>query len=851
LDIETQAGDPHSNNPETTSLTTPPSTSAPEQNAIIDDPVNEVSNASNQLGWTNREKNELELVSPAGLDAPIAGKRAESALNDISWSLEKVLMRWNQVGVFKWNLTDAVGATLANLDVIQDLLTTSVVSMPFTNFEKFRCSVVRFKFILVGSKFHQGRLLCGFLPTMAPKNIAKGDNSAKTLIEVGGVQLDPSSGSDVEYTVPWRHVKGFLDLVAGDVLGNLRIVVLNQLRAVTGSSNSVNVKVLFRLENPEFKIPRPSVGTFFDMVTAHKALNSRFIDAQPQMSEAPQTKNVASINDMSQNEALPIAPVRASTADSDTSHFGEKYTTMRDVGKRYRPILIQQQTVPHTPGEPINGSLHIRDLLLYFPELRPFKLLRGGLNFKIFMACTKTDANETVSRIPFTLLITHNAPPNDSITFSPKNLGFSDGYLINPISRTDESSCAEFYIPFTQMSSTIFHPNAIDNSVSTNLKSEYGLNGELLFSLYPCITSTAVTIQPEVWIALSDEFAAGVFAGSPELIAFNTTGCGFTVSAGREEVIPPKKRSLPPIFHDDRALSVSDSIEVIPCGLDRLVDSVMKRVIPDNLIEDALGALLDKPEISNPPEIMKFRKSDYMSHAVGTQSIDKFLLYPAAQQTADPEHFGSPLDEMDYRFNIKNRRCLVGTFSWLDTNVEGDVITSGLLGPFGLIGNPVGATAKKYNMIDYYARHFTFWRGGITLIFDVVTSAYHEGKLEVTFHPNALNAPATYDAKVSQYVVSSIVKNTENVFGVTFPFLSETPWKRVWNGFALKENSVNNPSPNVQDYMLGYFTVIVAAPLRVPSTVAASVDVNVYIQAGEDFEFNSISMNGSWLRDLP
>lgn len=851
VNVEPQAGDPHSNVPETTPLTTPPQTSAPEQNAIIDDPVNEVSNASNQLGWTNREKNELELVSPAGLTEPISGARAESALNDISWSLEKVLMRWNQVGVYKWNLTDAVGATLANLDVIQDLLTTSVVSMPFTNFEKFRCSVVRFKFILVGSKFHQGRLLCGFLPTMAPKNIAKGDSSLKTLIEVGAVQLDPSSGSDVEYTVPWRHVKGYLDLISGDVLGNLRIVVLNQLRAVTGSSNSVNVKVLFRLENPEFKIPRPSVGTFYDMMSAHQALNSRFRSAEPHMNESPQTKNVASINDMSQNEALPIAPARATTADSDVSHFGEKYTTTRDIGKRYRPVLVQWQSIAHTPGEPIYGNAHIKDLLSYFPELRPFKLLRGGLNFKIFLSVTtNAAAGAPQFRVPYTLLITHNAPPNDAISFSPKNIGFSDGYMINPISRSDETSCAEFYIPFTQMSSTIFHPNAIDNAAVTNLKSEYSLNGELLFNIFCNTDSTQVAIQPELWIALSDEFAAGVFAGSPELIAVNTHGCGFTVSRAGEEQVVPTKPSAIRLFNDYRKMSFSSSIEVVPCGLDRLVDSVMKRVIPDNLIEDALGALLDKPEISNPPEIVKFRKSDYLNHAVGTQSIDKFLLYPAAQQTTDPEHFGSPRDEMDYRFNIKNRRCLVGTFSWLDTNVEGDVITSGLLGPFGLIGNPVGATAKKYSMIDYYARNFTFWRGGITLIFDVVTSAYHEGKLEVTFHPNALNAPATYDAKVSQYVVSSIIKNTENVFGVTFPFLSETPWKRVWNGFPLRENAVNNPSPNVQDYMLGYFTLVVAAPLRVPSTVAASVDVNVYIQAADDFEFNSVSMNGSWLRDL-
>ena len=144
---------------------------------------------------------------------------------------------------------------------------------------------------------------------------------------------------------------------------------------------------------------------------------------------------------------------------------------------------------------------------------------------------------------------------------------------------------------------------------------------------------------------------------------------------------------------------------------------------------------------------------------------------------------------------------------------------------------------------------FTFRRGGVTFIFDVVTSAYHEGKLEITYHPNSMTVPADYNARVSQYVVSSIIKNTENVFGVTFPFLSETPWKRIWNGFALHNNSVNNPAPNVQDYFLGSFSVTVAAPLRVPSTVSPAVDISVYVQAADDFEFNVVSQNGWWSSD--
>lgn len=852
--FEPHAGDPHTNNPTETSLVAGESTTQVSTTTVIDDPVNENSTARNQLGWTNREKNKLEVVSPVGYNESVTNRRAESSLNDIAWDLERVLQRWNQVGVFQWKISDAVDTVLTTLEVVQDLLSTSIVSMPFANFEKFRCSTVRFKFILVGSKFHQGRLLCGFNPTMVPKTFNRADTSKETLLEIGGVQLDPSSGSDVEFEIPWRHPKGFLDLVAGDVLGQLSIVVLNQLRAVTGSSTSVNVKVLFCLGNPEFKIPRPSTGAFRDVILSRNRMNetqkNRFV---PQANDEVSTKNISSINNMTQNEALHIGPARAMTADSDVCHFGEKYTTFRDLAKRYRLIASGTETVTKdTTTQQFQKTLSLITIVQFIAELAPFRLMRGGINIKLAVRCSSVTTGVST---PHTLLVNYNAPVYPA-TFMGSLVTFGDTQMNNqPLSRTDDTSVAELYLPFAQHCSTVFNPSWIvaPSTTPSSLTSEFCPTGELLITLLPLQlpATTSINLSYEFYAAFADETAAGVFGGTPLQRFKKAPGIGWTGSTRMknpaDELFPPPQSTDP---SSDYVHVARSQRTATPHGLEDLVDKVLERVIPDNLLQDSIGGLLDKPEVSAPPTLYKPRKTDYLCHAVGHQNIEKMQLYPSAQQTSDPEHFGSPRDEMDYRFHIKNRRCLIGTYKWTDSNLVGDVLLEGRLGPFAFMNSPLSTTAvRKFNLIDYYAKFFTFWRGGITLIIDVVTSAYHEGKLEVTYHPNALATPTTYDAKTSQYVVSSIIKNTENVFGVTFPFLSETPWKRIHNGFELKDNAVANPSPNIQDYFLGSFSILVAAPLRVPSTVSPNVDVNVYIQAADDFEFNFPSMNNHGFYD--
>jgi hypothetical protein len=720
------------------------------------------------------------------------------------------------VDVYTWNLTDAQDATLANLKVPGDLLTNLVAASPFTLFQNFRCSKIHFKFILTGSKFHQGRLLCTFSPDMASTSLINA-RSVNQEIQIGGVQLDPSTGGDVEYVVPFRHPKGHIDLVASDILGTLRIRVLNQLQAGTGASNSINVKVLFHLSDAEFKIPRASSASFNETVASFSKLG-RWTDiptvVEPQMNETPKFnskgKAQRSINALV-GEGTPVAPVRAKTGDPPTPHFGEKYDNLRDLGKRYRPVTAFTAAIAATESTILSYTM--ADLIKFFWQYQFFALIRGAINFKIRVrAWSATSTNAGTPAFRATATVDDSGPE----TLNNQYNTIFDWIPDFPICRIEQDSPAEFSVPFLNHSGTAY--NNWNYNYQPTILTDYFDVRQLIVYIENLWTDS-INFTIEIYAALGDEFTGGVFLGALPSVNKASILDGWVPPA---EDSPPKK--VEPQMME---------------GLMETAEKIIDRVIPDDLIVDAISGMLDKPQIAIPPFPFKTRTFDYLNHAVGPGYMDKMQLYPAGQQLTDPEHYGSPYDEQKILGLCKDRKSLVARVNWVTTDAVGAVLYTTKVGPMS--HTPQGTAVYAPTLLDCISREFACWRGGIVLIFDVVTSAFHEGKLEVTYHPNRLTAPSTYNGKVSQYAVAFTVRNTENAFSVTFPYLGETPWKRVWNGNTLHENSNAVVGENVSDYFNGVMTLTVANPLRVPNSVAGNVNINIYVAAAEDFELNGVT----------
>jgi hypothetical protein len=276
------------------------------------------------------------------------------------------------------------------------------------------------------------------------------------------------------------------------------------------------------------------------------------------------------------------------------------------------------------------------------------------------------------------------------------------------------------------------------------------------------------------------------------------------------------------------------------------VDKIAESLIPVHMLTDILSSFgLDKPALGTNPIIQTHKDHQYMSPARTIEQLDKMLMDPAAQQLTDAEHFASDMDEMDIKFLV-TKPTFLRTVNWSVTNTVGDILTSQIVDPTHPIirHTPEYATAVYIPVLmSLISNDFTYWRGGIRFIFDVVASAFHEGRLDVTFHPTSMVPPLDYRTAMSQYAASYTIRNGKNCFEIVCPFLSDTPWKQVWHGETMATSTEDN-TVRFTDYCVGVLALRVSVGLKAPNTVANNVDINIFMAAGEDFELNTQTMLG-------
>jgi len=264
-----------------------------------------------------------------------------------------------------------------------------------------------------------------------------------------------------------------------------------------------------------------------------------------------------------------------------------------------------------------------------------------------------------------------------------------------------------------------------------------------------------------------------------------------------------------------------------------LLGPIIKKALPDNIIGDLVGGLLDKPQITINPEPITRKEQGYLSHSVNPEPIDKLVLNPSSQQLTDAEHFATSQDEMSIPYLLTKKMSYVGTTSWNSTDPVGQVLFARSIGPMADV--TVDTVTRRPTMLDYVSSQFTFWKGSVEFIFDVVSTQYHEGRLDISFHPGVKDPPSLYAEIMSQYVGSFTVRNGQNRFSVRVPYLSDTEWKRVFvGGYLLASNSPI--ARRYTNYFIGSIQMVVSVPLRSPSSVVPNVQINVFQRAGPDFQ---------------
>jgi len=94
-------------------------------------------------------------------------------------------------------------------------------------------------------------------------------------------------------------------------------------------------------------------------------------------------------------------------------------------------------------------------------------------------------------------------------------------------------------------------------------------------------------------------------------------------------------------------------------------------------------------------------------------------------------------------------------------------------------------------------------------------------------------AGLTIDESMGQYTTVFQVANGLSRMRVIFPWRSPSDWKRVNNG------SYADATP----FSMGQFTVRLLSPLLYNEVVSSSVDVNVFLSGGPDYETAFLGCN--------
>lgn len=182
----------------------------------------------------------------------------QNSMPDKNWMACEQLMKPVNVATVTWSEADDFGQILSSIDC-PDIIATfnSIQTDVLSNYAFFRMDYV-FKVQVNSTKFHQGCLIVSYDPfrqfNEESATPIPGQKTFNSYVATGlpSVPINASSSEPVEIVIPFDHVRNFLTTNSSrgfDLLGRLRVSVLNRLQAATGASTEVDVSIFLHATN--------------------------------------------------------------------------------------------------------------------------------------------------------------------------------------------------------------------------------------------------------------------------------------------------------------------------------------------------------------------------------------------------------------------------------------------------------------------------------------------------------------------------------------------------------------------------------------------------------------------------
>ncbi len=253
-----------------------------------------------------------------------------------------------------------------------------------------------------------------------------------------------------------------------------------------------------------------------------------------------------------------------------------------------------------------------------------------------------------------------------------------------------------------------------------------------------------------------------------------------------------------------------------------------------------------RPNLISPPSFMRRENFGTMSYTSSSDSIIKLTLDPKQQLSVDPRTVGLDTgDEMGV-YDIAKHESYGTYFNWSASDVEGTDLFFCHVNPLVLfksmtpIPTPTAETWYQPTALDFASIPFRYWSGTIVYRFEIVASAYHRGRLKLSWDPySRANAQNANNINVAYTKILDLAESRN--IEVSISWGVDQPYLKVGRGnlstyYFTDPHVASAADIPGNNFCNGVFNISVLNTLVSPQTVATPVRINVYVRAGDDFE---------------
>lgn len=217
------------------------------------------------------------------------------------------------------------------------------------------------------------------------------------------------------------------------------------------------------------------------------------------------------------------------------------------------------------------------------------------------------------------------------------------------------------------------------------------------------------------------------------------------------------------------------------------------------------------------------------TNADGIDMSSKLCAMPDNGLTYDGGLFSTDVDEMDLKY-VASKSCIFrSSISWSTTAAVGTTLHHNAVAP----GMATGSIQLNPTTLGFITSMFRYWRGTIKYRLAVAKTAFHTGRLRITYHPGVYGDRATVGV-VNENAYNWILDlSVSSEIEFEIPYIANVPWKECYVGAYDDETAWRQ-----ERYSPGSITVTVMTQLRRASdSVANNCPFNMWVSGGDDIAF--------------